>query len=143
MNYHFKIHKEQDGYWAECIELTGCRTQAESMAELVKNASEALNLFLSEPSDSKKMFPLPKKKMPGSGIFSAKVTPQIAFAFHLRRLRLRHGLTQKETARRMGFKNLFSYQRLENAKTANPVLATIIQIKRVFPEFSLDDVLAI
>lgn len=142
MKYHFKIQKEQTGYWAECIELIGCHTQADSMDDLKDNISEALNLFLSEPADSKTVFPLPKKKVRGSNVLSAKVDPRVAFAFHLRRLRLKHGLTQKETARRMGFKNLFSYQRLESAKTANPELATIIQIKRIFPEFSVDDVLA-
>lgn len=142
MKYHFKIHKEDDGYWAECVELEGCHTQAGSEDELKENMHEVLNLFLNEPSDSKKIFSLPRKLVRGSNIAKVEVEPRIAFAFHLRRLRLKHKITQKEAARRMGFKNLYSYQRLENAKTANPELATIIQIKRVFPEFSIDDILA-
>lgn len=27
MQYHFKKHKEDGGYWAECIELKGCVTR--------------------------------------------------------------------------------------------------------------------
>jgi len=42
MYYHFKIHKEPDGYWAECIELEGCVTQGDSLDELQKNMEEAL-----------------------------------------------------------------------------------------------------
>lgn len=142
MKYHFKTHKENNGFWAECIELEGCYTQARSQAELRKNMAEALNLFLSEPSDSSVIFPLPKKSISGANMVSVAVEPKIAFAFYLRRARLKRGLTQKEVTKRLGLKNLYSYQRLENAKTANPELATIIQLRQVFPELSVDEVLA-
>lgn len=141
MKYHFKIHKEPKGFWAECLELKGCQTQADSEAELNKNMKTALNLFLSEPSDSSVIFSLPKKSMTGAHIAAVSVDPKVAFSFYLRRLRLKKGYTQKETAKLMGFKNLYSYQRLESSN-ANPELATIIQIKQVFPEFSIDAVLA-
>jgi antitoxin HicB len=51
-------------------------------------------------------------------------------------------MTQKDVAKLMGFKNLYSYQRLEKAKTANPELSTLVQIKRLFPELDLEDILA-
>jgi DNA-binding XRE family transcriptional regulator len=51
--------------------------------------------------------------------------------------RIRHGLTQKEAAKRMGFDKLYSYQRLE-ARRCNPSLKIITMVKNVFPEFSLD-----
>ena len=35
MEYHFKIHKEKNGYWAECIELSGCNTQGDTLEEHV------------------------------------------------------------------------------------------------------------
>lgn len=46
VTYHFKIHKEDHGYWAQCIELPGCVTQGDSMKELRTNMQEALNLYL-------------------------------------------------------------------------------------------------
>jgi len=51
MVYHFKIHKEQKGYWAECIEIDGCSTQGDSLDELLINAAEALNLLLDGPEN--------------------------------------------------------------------------------------------
>lgn len=46
MNYNFKIHSEDNGYWAECIELEGCNTQGDSLEELIKNIKEALEVYL-------------------------------------------------------------------------------------------------
>ncbi|MDR2792980.1 MAG: type II toxin-antitoxin system HicB family antitoxin [Treponema sp.] len=65
MTYHFKIHREKDGFWAECLELDGCITQADNPEELYKNCEEALNLFLEEPADSKIIFPLPDDSLEG------------------------------------------------------------------------------
>lgn len=142
MRYHFKIHREGKGFWANCIELEGLATQGETKEELSKNMHEALNLHLSEPADSKIIFPLPRSKVRGSSIVSVEVDPQIAFAFYLRRIRLKRGLTQKDVAQLLGFKNLYSYQRLEKAKTANPELATIIHLKRLFPELNFEEIIA-
>lgn len=45
MRYHFKVHKEKEGFWAECIELPGYVTQADTNEDLGLNMQEALNLF--------------------------------------------------------------------------------------------------
>ncbi len=47
MKYHFRIH-EENGFWAECIELSGCFTQADTIEELYDNMYEALKLYLEE-----------------------------------------------------------------------------------------------
>ncbi|MBI2604556.1 MAG: helix-turn-helix domain-containing protein [Deltaproteobacteria bacterium] len=138
MKYHFKVHRNKDWYWAECIELGGCRTQGQTKEKLLRNLHEALNLYLDEPADSKIILPLPKKQTSGKSIVAVSVSPKTAFAFYLRTLRLRRGMTQKEAAKKLGMKNLYSYQRLESSKTANPELATLIRLKEVFPEFSVD-----
>ena len=65
--------------------------------------------------------------------------PSIAFSLQLRQLRLRHNLTQKEAAKCLGMRSLYSYQRLE--RRSNPSLATIKKVKNLFPDFSLDSVL--
>ena len=110
MTYHFRIHDE-DGLWAECIELEGCNTQGENLSELEKNMRETLNLYLEEPAASTVVFPPPSSEFFGSAVQSVEVDPAVAFA----------------------------YQRLE--RRSNPSLATIKKIKILFPEFSLDSVL--
>ena len=63
MKYHFKVHKEKKGFWAQCIELAGCVTEADSMEELQKNMQEALNLYVEEPKDSKELAVLPDESI--------------------------------------------------------------------------------
>lgn len=140
MKYHFKYTKEGNTYWAKCVELDGCFTQGKTLDELKENMYEALNLHLDEPANSKTSFARPNKSVKGRNIVAVSVDPKIAFALNLRHLRASHGFTQKETAKRLGFKNLFSYQRLESSKTANPELMTLAKIKELFPEFDLDEV---
>lgn len=139
MKYHFKVHKEGKGFWAECVELSGCTTQADTMEELKQNMQEALNLFIEEPEDSKDLPPLPNESLKSTrSIVEVPLDLQIAFAFMVRYCRIKHGFTQKETAKRMGFDKLYSYQRLEG-KRCNPSLRIISKIKQVFPDFSIDN----
>ncbi len=140
MFYHFKIHKEPNGYWAESIELKGCVTQADSLGELQSNMEEALNLYLDEPASSNITFPMPQENPKGKNIIEVAVDPRIAFALTMRMLRMQRGLTQSEVAHMLGMKNIYSYQRLESTKKANPNLSTIARIKEVFPEFNIDDI---
>jgi antitoxin HicB len=142
MYYHFKIHNDTDGLWAECLELEGCVTQAENMEELERNMKEVLDLYLDEPADSKTVYPMPRDIIKESkNIVKVKANPQIAFAFYLRMLRIQHNLTQKQVAELLDLKNMYSYQRLESSKKANPELKTLGKIKEVFPEFDLNYVL--
>lgn len=138
MKYHFKIHKEGKGFWAECIELSGCFTQGDSMEELRENMQEALNLYIEEPENSKKIAPLPDELIVTSrNIVEVQLDPSVAFSFMVRYNRIQQGLTQQEAAHKLGFGNIYSYQRLENKK-CNPTLKILYQLKRVFPEFSID-----
>lgn len=62
--YTFKVHKEGKGYWAECIQLSGCQTQADNLTELKKNIKEVLSLYLEtqrELLESKKVIKLPRQ----------------------------------------------------------------------------------
>jgi predicted RNase H-like HicB family nuclease/DNA-binding XRE family transcriptional regulator len=136
MNYHFKLHREEKGFWAECLELDGCVTQADSKEELSGNCAEALNLFLEEPADSKVIFPLPDDSLDGKkNIIKIKVKPEIALAVLLRNYRINSNMTQKQAAEMLGMKNVYSYQRLE--KKSNPTLTVINKIHTVFPEIEL------
>jgi antitoxin HicB len=140
MVYHFKIHREPNSFWAECLELKGCVTQAGSLEELQLNMEEALNLYLDEPASSNITFPMPQENPKGKNIVEVAADPRIAFALTMRILRMQRGLTQSEAAHLLGMKNIYSYQRLERGKNANPCLTTLARIKKIFPEFKLDEI---
>jgi antitoxin HicB len=143
MQYHFKIHKERKGFWAQCIELAGCVTQADTKEELQERMQEALNLYVEEQSDSRDLAAMPDSTIGISKhIVEISLDPQVAFTFLVRYWRFKHGWTQKEAARKMGFDKLYSYQRLE-AKRCNPSLKIISMVKKVYPEFSLDSAITI
>lgn len=136
MNYHFIIRKEEVGYSTYCLELDGCVTQGDSLEELAYNAHEALNLYMDEPPESKTLFPLPNPKFKKrKDVLDVEVEPEIAFAFLMRRQRLLEGLTQQQMKKKLSFKNLFSYQKLESSKYANPTLKTLEHIRRCIPDF--------
>lgn len=142
MKYHFRIRKEKRGFSAQCMELEGCLTQGDSMKELLKNMQEALNLYVQEPEDSADLASFPKDSIRKSkSIIEVALDPEIAFSFMVRYYRIKHRMTQSEAAKKMGFENLYSYQRLE-AKKCNPSLKIISKIKQVFPDFSVDYALA-
>ena len=137
MHYHFKIHKEGRGYWAQCVELVGCITQADTLKELKGNMEEALNLYIDEPSGSTFLAPLPERKLDRSkSLAQVSVDPEVAFAFMVRRYRIQSKMTQKQAAKKLGMTNLYSYQRLE--RKCNATLAVIGKIKSLFPDFSVD-----
>ena len=139
MIYHFNMHKEEDGFWAECVELPGCKTQAETYSELIEFCKESLNIYLEEPKDSKVVFPLPNESLDNdSTLLRIDVEPEIALAVLLRYNRSNLRLTQKQVAEMLGMKNIYSYQRLE--KRSNPTLTIIKRIHSIFPEINLEKI---
>jgi len=138
MEYHFNIHKEGKGFWAQCIELKGCITQANSLKELQANMCEALSLYIEESDDSDDVAVLPDLSVKlTKNVVTVAVDPQVAFAFLVRFYRIKHGMTQREAAKKLGFPSIYSYQRLETRK-CNPRLETIASLKKLFPELSID-----
>lgn len=139
MMYHFKIHKQEHGFWAEACELSGCVSQANTLPELKKACEEALNLYLEEPSDSKMVFPLPDSALDAdTELLSVPVDPEIALAVLLRHYRSSSKLTQKQVSEMLGMKNVYSYQRLE--RKSNPTLHVIKKIHTVFPDMKLEHI---
>ena len=41
-NYTIIIHKENNGYWGECLEVQGCFAQAKTIKELIKLMKKAI-----------------------------------------------------------------------------------------------------
>lgn len=141
MEYHFKIHKEAKGYWAECLELPGCVAQAESLKELETAMSESLNLFLSESENSDILFPAPQDKKGGRSLVAVEVDPSVAIALNVRQARLRMNKTQKQMMDFLGIKTLSNYQRLEDPKRANPEFKTLIALTKALPSLRLGAVI--
>lgn len=140
MRYHFKVHKEGAGFWAECLELPGCLTEGDSREELFENMQDALNTYIEEPKDSKYLANMPDDSITKSrSIVEVPVDPSIALAFSIRRQRIEQGFTQKETAKKLGMKDIYSYQRLE--KKCNPTFDVISKLANLFPALSLDAIL--
>ena len=102
MEYHFKVHKEKNGYRAECLEIPYCHTEAKTLKELESNMVEVLNLVLDEPENSKKILPYPRKRVIAKNITKVRPDIQVAFAMILRQFRLSKGLTQRQMAKKMG-----------------------------------------
>jgi len=138
MNYHFKIHKDKDSLWAECIELKGCVTQSykNTMEDLRSMMEEALNAYLNEPGTSKTIFPYPDESCSGKNVELVKVHSEVAFALIVRQYRLENNYTQMEMAKRLNMKNIIIYQRLE--KKGDPKLSTIARIKNIFPDIPFE-----
>jgi predicted RNase H-like HicB family nuclease len=88
MDYHFKVHKEGDGFWAECCELNGCFTQGDTLDEAYEACGEALEVYLYAPDDSKRIFPLPDETLDGKRNIIKVMAPQKAVAILLRNYRL-------------------------------------------------------
>jgi len=141
MHYHFRVYKEENGYWAKCIELQGCQSQGDTIEDLKNNLAESLNLFLDESSNSEVIFIKPDESLEGKDIISIKVDPKIAFANCLRMERIKHKMTQKEAAAKLGYKSIWAYQKLESSSKTNPELKTISKIKELFPDLDLNYVL--
>ena len=64
--------------------------------------------------------------------------PLVKFAVQVKVARLRRGLTQEKMAKKMGI-GLLPYQRLESGGN-NPTLKTILKLKEILPEISLDKI---
>lgn len=140
MKYHFKVHKEGSGFWAECIELDGCYTQGDSKEELFENMQDALNTYLHEPADSKTLAALPRASIKTTQtVVEVPVDPSVALAYSIRRQRIKNGLTQEEVAKELKMKNIYSYQRLE--KKCNPTLEILVKLLNIFPSLSVDKAL--
>ena len=140
MRYHFKVLKEKEGFWAECIELPGCVTQADTKEDLDLSMQEALNLYLEEVEDYEYLAPMPKTSIKEErNVVEVPVDPSVALAFSIRYQRIKQGLTQREAADQLGMKAIYSYQRLE--KRCNPTLDLIYKLVLLFPALSLDKIL--
>lgn len=140
MKYHFSYKTNDNGIWGTCCEIPDLHAEADTLDDFKKNCEEALNLMLEEPVDSQVEFKLPEKKYDKkANTIQVSVYPEVAFGMLLRMCRLKHNMTQKQTAERLGMKNVYSYQRLE--KKSNPTLSMLKKVTDIFPDIKIDLIL--
>lgn len=139
MEYHFEVHREDEGgYWAECVELKGCLSDGDSLEELKFRIEDSLNLYLNEPPGSNMVFALPDKNLDNRDeLLRIPVKPNIAFALLVRHCRISHHYTLEQAQEQVGLKNRNSYVRLETP--GNPTIESISLVKKAFPEINLND----
>lgn len=53
------VHKEDDGYWIQFPDLEGCYTDGDTLAEVLRNAEEALGAFLAVKMEYGEVIPDP------------------------------------------------------------------------------------
>jgi antitoxin HicB len=130
VEYPGKIHNDPDGMWIEFIDLEGCVTQGDTEKELIRNAQEALSLFLEEYIGNNKEVPFPSQ-VKADDIVYINPYPEVAIPLLVKRLRMEQGLTQKDIAEKLGV-SYQTYQKLERGQRVNPTLKTLEQIADVF-----------
>jgi predicted RNase H-like HicB family nuclease/DNA-binding XRE family transcriptional regulator len=123
IHYLAKIEKQSDGnYLVEFPELEGCLTEGKNLQSALENAKEALDGYLASQCDRNLNLPKPKAHK-GKHFHAIPVDLRVAFAIHLRQLRMKKGLTQGEVAKKLGVSQQ-SYAKLETPN-CNPSLDTI------------------
>jgi antitoxin HicB len=138
MIYFAKLHKESDGYWTEFPELNCSGSEGSTLEEVYKNSKEALEAVLESLFDRKCEIPSPKFRK-GKGWLAINVDDTIAIPIIFRQLRLAHGLTLKQMAKRLGI-TYQSYQALETLRRANPTIKTLRKVADAF-EIPLSEIL--
>jgi antitoxin HicB len=142
MYYHFQVNQEENGYWANCIELKGCVTEGDTLLELEKNMEEVLDLYLDDLETLELPLPLSDSNFKDQiNIKKVPVDVKKAFALNIKKARLEKGLTQNELAKKLGLNNIYSYQRLESPKKANPSLILLNKLKKILPELNIEMIL--
>lgn len=142
MYYHFQVNQEENGYWANCLELKGCVTEGDTLLELEKNMEEVLDLYLDDLETLELPLPLSDSNFKDQiNIKKVPVDVKKAFALNIKKARLEKGLTQNELAKKLGLNNIYSYQRLESPKKANPSLILLNKLKKILPELNIEMIL--
>ncbi len=83
-----------------------------------------------------------KKIKPTDDILAIEVSPNIAFALKMRKIRLDKRFSQAEMQEKLGFKSRTSYTRLESTR-CNPSLTTIQKVFDAFPDFPITEIFSV
>lgn len=134
MKYNFEVIKEENGYSAHCLEIEGLRTQGDTWQELEQNITEVFELWFSDVTDYEEI-PKPSPDVHSENVRSFSVPLDVAFRLELYWYRKEKGLSQREIAKYLGYKDnsLRAYQKIERGVSI-PSLTVLDQITKQVPE---------
>jgi antitoxin HicB len=132
IKYQAKVFKDVKRYSVIFPDLPGCFSDGDTKKEALEHAREALSLHLEEARDPKWSLPKAKKRQ---GKQYQWVVPyeDVAVPLMIRQARLKHNLTQKELAKRVGI-TIQQLQKLETPGKSNPTIKTLAQISEALEE---------
>lgn len=128
IKYKAKIQKDDEGYFVEFLDLPGCVTSGDSKEQAIKNAVEALDLYLEEANDPR--WPLPKARNHKNSEWVI-ASDEVSIPLMIREARKKKKLTQNQAAELLGMK-LQTYQKLEYIRKSNPTAFTLLKIAKAF-----------
>lgn len=108
----------------------GYLTSGNTLEEAKVMATEAVSGLLESYLEHGDKFTIPKGGT-SSAWHNIEIEPSLAFALWLRNARISRNMTLAEVAERMGVKYQ-AYQKLENPRTSNPTLKTLIKLETIF-----------
>jgi len=128
IKYQARLHKEGHSYWTQFPDLPGCFSEGLTKEEVLENSREALSLYLEESRDPKWKVPIPKTRR-GKNYFWIIPYEDVGIPLMIRQARLKHGLSQRQMASRLGI-TIQQLQKLETPGKSNPTIKTLAAISR-------------
>jgi len=132
ISYQVRIHQEDGSFWGEFPDLPGCFTSGETKEELLKNAKQALSLFLEEARDPQWQVPKARNHK-GKAYVWVSAAEDVAIPLMIRQARLKKGFGQRQLARLLGI-SVQQLQRLEMPGKSNPTVKTLAAISAALNE---------
>ena len=132
IRYQARIFKDGRRYSVEFPDLPGCFSEGRTKQEARDNAREALGLYLEEARDVE--WAVPRARVRKSKSYEWTTPPEdVAVPLMIRQARKRHGLSQRQLAKRAGM-TVQQLQKLEAPGKSNPTVKTLAAISRALDE---------
>lgn len=132
IQYQALIERDGRGYLVSFPDLPGCVTEGRTKDEAHKNAREALSLFLEEARDPRWEVPVPRRRRAAKYEW-IRPFADVAIPLMIRQARARHGLSQRQLAKRLGV-SVQQLQKLETPGKSNPTVKTLAAISDALDE---------
>jgi antitoxin HicB len=110
----------------------GYMTSGNTLEDAKAMAVEAVSGLLESYLEHGDKFLIPQGGA-SSSWHNIAIEPGLAFALWLRNARISRNMTLAEVAEKMGVKYQ-AYQKLENPRTANPTLKTLVKLEAIFDQ---------
>ena len=115
------------------LDLPGCITYGENLAEAKEMAADALTGVLESMIAHDEEVPAASSNESSVDVYEIEPSKNISFVLWLRKKRKEHGLSLTDMSDKLGVA-YHAYQRLEDPGKSNPTIKTIAKLELVFGE---------